>query len=86
LPRGFALEDFHNDVYFYERLFSLRLAILTLADKTDDTYFAATFVVYPYVKTHHPVTGAVERSVDDLGRRFVRNGRSTTHQGASVPA
>jgi hypothetical protein len=93
LPRGFALEEFQNDVHLVESLFALRLAIQTLADKIDDTYFAAgsegyaaALLVYQYAKTHNLATGALEGAIDDLGRRFVRNGRSTNHKGTAVPA
>jgi len=93
LSRSFAIENFQNDVHLVESLYGIRLAIQTLADKIDDTCFAAgseayaaALLVYQFAKTHNLATGALEGVIDELGRRFVRNGRNTTHNDAPVPA
>jgi hypothetical protein len=49
----------------------------------DDTYFAAgseayaaALLVYQYAKVHNVASGALEETLDDLGRRFARKARS----------
>jgi hypothetical protein len=66
-------------VELVESLYSLRNAVKDLFGKIDDTYFAvgseayaAALLVYQYAKLHNLASGALEDSLDDLGRRFAR--------------
>ena len=82
LPRSFNLEEFRTDVDLVESLYPLRNAVETLFGRIDDTYhaagseaYAAALLVYQYAKLHHLATGALDDSLDDLGRRFARKSR-----------
>jgi hypothetical protein len=79
LPASFALDEFRADVEVMENLYTIRNGIETLLGKVSDTEFAAgseayasALLVYQYAKVHHVATGALEETLDDLGRRFVR--------------
>lgn len=82
LPAGFSLPEFAADVALVEDLYAVRHALETLFRKVDDSYFAAgseayaaALLVYQYAKLHNLASGALEESLDDLGRRFARKGR-----------
>ena len=60
----------------------IRNAVEALFGKIDDTYFAAgseayaaALLVYQYAKLHNLASGALEDSLDDLGRRFARKSK-----------
>ena len=79
LPRSFSLDEFRADVEVIENLYAIRNGIETLLGKVNDTWFAAgseayaaALLVYQYAKVHNLATGALEASLDDLGRRFAR--------------
>lgn len=83
LPGSFQLDEFRTDVALVESLYPLRHAIETLSRQVDDTYFAAgseayaaALLVYQYAKVHNVASGALEETLDDLGRRFARKARS----------
>jgi hypothetical protein len=85
LPTSFSLPEFRADVTLLEDLYPLRHALETLYRKVDDSYFAAgseayaaALLVYQYAKLHNVASGALEESLDDLGRRFARKGRKAT--------
>ena len=85
LPASFSLAEFSTDVALVEDLYPLRNALETLYRKVDDSYFAAgseayaaALLVYQYAKLHSVASGALEESLDDLGRRFARKGRKAT--------
>ena len=72
------------DVALVEGLYPLRNALETLYRKVDDSYFAAgseayaaALLVYQYAKLHNVASGALEESLDDLGRRFARKSRKS---------
>lgn len=82
LPSGFSLPEFAADVALVEDLYPVRHRLETVFRKLDDTYFAAgseayaaALLVYQYAKLHNLSTGALEGSLDDLGRRFARKTR-----------
>ncbi len=82
LPASFSLDEFRADVELVESLYSLRNAVEALFGKIDDTYFAAgseayaaALLVYQYAKLHNLASGALEDSLDDLGRRFARKSK-----------
>ena len=82
LPRSFDVDEFRTDVALVEGLYPLRHAGETLFRRIDDTYFAAgseayaaALVVYQYAKVHNLASGALEETLDDLGRRFARKGK-----------
>ena len=84
LPGSFRLGEFRADVALVESLYAVRHAIETLSRKVDDTYFAAgseayaaALLVYQYAKVHNVASGALEETLDDLGRRFARKARTT---------
>jgi hypothetical protein len=84
LPRSFDVDEFRTDVALVEGLYPLRHAGETLFRRIDDTYFAAgseayaaALVVYQYAKVHNLASGALEETLDDLGRRFARKGKRT---------
>jgi hypothetical protein len=83
LPGSFQLDEFRTDVALVESLYPLRHAIETLSRQVGDTYFAAgseayaaALLVYQYAKVHNVASGALEETLDDLGRRFARKARS----------
>lgn len=89
LPASFSLEEFRTDVELVESLYPLRNAVEDLFGKIDDTYFAAgseayaaALLVYQYAKLHNLASGALEDSLDDLGRRFAR--KSKKHAAPSA--
>jgi len=82
LPASFSLDEFRADVDLVESLYPLRNAVESLFGKIDDTYFAAgseayaaALLVYQYAKLHNLASGALEDSLDDLGRRFARKSK-----------
>jgi hypothetical protein len=82
LPASFSLDEFRTDVELLESLYPLRNAVEALFGKIDDTYFAAgseayaaALLVYQYAKIHNLASGALEDSLDDLGRRFARKSK-----------
>ena len=84
LPASFSLSEFSADVALVEDLYPLRNALETLYRKVDDSYFAAgseayaaALLVYQYAKLHNVASGALEESLDDLGRRFARKSRKS---------
>lgn len=84
LPSSFSLDEFRKDVDLVESLYPLRNQVEAFFGSLDDTYFAAgseayaaALLVYQYAKLHNLATGALEDSVDDLARRFVRKSRKT---------
>jgi hypothetical protein len=80
-PASFSLAEFRAEVQLVEALHPLRHSIEALFGKIGDTYFAgsdacaAALAVYQYAKLHNVTTGALEDSLDDLGRRFARKTR-----------
>ena len=84
LPRSLDLDELRADVELVESLYPLRNAVEALLGRLDNTYFAAgseayvsALLVYQYAKTHNVATGALEESLDDLGRRFSRRNRKS---------
>jgi len=84
LPAGFNLKEFDADVALVEALYPLHHALENLLRRLDDTYFAAgseayasALLVYQYAKLHNLASGALEESLDDLGRRFARKSRKS---------
>lgn len=84
LPSSFSLPEFAADVALLEDLYPIRHRLETLFRKVDDSYFAAgseayaaALLVYQYAKLHNLASGALEESLDDLGRRFARKSRNT---------
>lgn len=82
LPASFSLAEFRTDVELVESLYPLYQAVEVLFGKIDDTYFAAgseayaaALLVYQYAKLHNLASGALEDSLDDLGRRFARKAK-----------
>lgn len=82
LPSSFSLREFAADVRLLEDLYPVRHRLETLFRRLDDSYFAAgseayaaALLVYQYAKLHNVSTGALEESLDDLGRRFARKSR-----------
>ena len=82
LPRSFDVDEFRTSVALVEGLYPLRHAGEPLSRRIDDTYFAAgseayaaALVVYQYAKVHNLASGALEETLDDLGRRFARKGK-----------
>ncbi len=85
LPVSFRVDDFRTDVQLVEGLYPLRNAVETLLGRITDTWFAAgseayaaALLVYQYAKIHHLASGALEESLDDLGRRFARRSSKAT--------
>lgn len=85
LPGSVSLEEFRSDVDLVEALYPIRHGVETLARRVDDSYFAAgseayvsALLVYQYAKVHNVHTGALEGTLDDLGRRFARKTRKGT--------
>ena len=85
LPGGLSVEEFRADVQLIEALYPIRHAAETLFRKIEDSYFAAgseayvsALLVYQYAKFHNVHTGALEGTLDDLGRRFARKTRKST--------
>jgi len=81
-PANISLEEFRTDVELVESLYPLCNAVEALFGKIDDTYFAAgseayaaALLVYQYAKLHNLASGALEDSLDDLGRRFARKSK-----------
>ena len=79
LPRSFSLDEFRADVEIIENLYAIRNGIDTLLGRVNDTWFAAgseayaaALLIYQYAKIHNVASGALEGSLDDLGRRFAR--------------
>ena len=82
LPASLSLAEFRADVELVESLYPLRHAVEVLFGKVEDTYFAAgseayaaALLVYQFAKIQNIASGALEDSVDDLGRRFARKSR-----------
>lgn len=82
LPTSFSLREFAGDVALVEDLYPVRHRLETVFRKVDDTYFtagseayAAALLVYQYAKLHNLSTGALDGTLDDLGRRFARKTR-----------
>ncbi len=82
LPTSFSLPEFAADVALVENLYPIRHRLETLLRQVDDSYFAAgseayaaALLVYQYAKLHNLASGALEESLDDLGRRFARKSR-----------
>lgn len=85
LPASFDLAEFRADVALVESLYPVRSAVETLFGRLDDTYFAAgseayaaALLVYQYAKLHNLGTGALDDTLDDLGRRFARRSRTAS--------
>ena len=85
LPASFDMAEFRADVDLVEGIYPLRNVIETFFGKLDDTYFAAgseayaaALLVYQYARLHNIATGALEDSLDDLGRRFARKSKKQT--------
>lgn len=88
LPASLSLAEFRADVALVEDIYPLHHAVQTLLRKIDDTYFAAgseayvaALLVYQYAKVHNVGTGALEDTLDDLGRRFARKARKVAAPG-----
>ena len=71
------VEEFRADVELVESLYPVHHAIEALSEKIDDTYFAAgseayaaALLVYQYAKLQNVATGALDDTLDDLGRRL----------------
>ncbi|WP_248595607.1 hypothetical protein [Candidatus Accumulibacter phosphatis] len=74
-----------RDVQLVEALYPIRHAAETLGRRIEDSYFAtgseayvSALLVYQYAKVHNIHTGALEETLDDLGRRFARKTRKST--------
>ena len=85
LPGSLSLEEFRVDVQLIEALYPIRHSVETLFRKIEDSYFAAgseayvsALLVYQYAKVHNLHTGALEETLDDLGRRFARKSTKGT--------
>ena len=85
LPASLSLEEFRCDVGLIEGLYPIRHSAETLVRRIEDSYFAAgseayvsALLVYQYAKVHNLHTGALEETLDDLGRRFARKTRKST--------
>ncbi len=82
LPASFNLAEFRADVELVESLYPIHHAVEALFEKSGDTYFAAgseayaaALLVYQYAKLQNVATGALDDTLDDLGRRFARKAK-----------
>jgi hypothetical protein len=85
LQASFDMTEFCADVDLVEGIYPLHNVIEAYFGKLDDTYFAAgseasaaALLVYQYARLHNIATGALEDSLDDLGRRFARKSKKQT--------
>ena len=85
LPPSLSLREFRSDVDLIESLYPVLHAVETLFRRIEDSYFAAgseayvsALLLYQYAKVHNLNTGALEETLDDLGRRFARKTRKGT--------
>ncbi|MBE9180880.1 hypothetical protein IQ268_20175 [Oculatella sp. LEGE 06141] len=90
LPRSFDLEEMRKDVYLFEAMYSLVVAVTQLQELLDDTYvavgseaYSAALQVYTYAKASGQGAG-LEAVVEEMGQRFARKPRKAKPQPSAM--